>query len=117
MIFEGHFRRNFVHVRDVADCFVHCLENPERFVGRPFNFGFDACNISKADLALRIKEYVPKFFIHFASIGADPDKRDYLVSSERMRQAGFEARRGLDEGIRELVKGYRMFGRGRHKNG
>jgi nucleoside-diphosphate-sugar epimerase len=116
VIFEKDFRRNFVHIRDVADCFVHCMASPERMVGRCFNLGLDDCNLSKEALALRIKEHVPAFFIHFAAVGSDPDKRDYIVSNQRLRAAGFEARRSLDEGIRELLKGYRMVGRGRYKN-
>jgi nucleoside-diphosphate-sugar epimerase len=116
VIFEKDFRRNFVHIRDVADCFLHCMASPERMLGRPFNLGLDDCNLSKEALALRIKEHVPAFFIHFAAVGSDPDKRDYIVSNQRLREAGFEARRSLDEGIRELLKGYRMVGRGRYKN-
>jgi len=115
-IFEKDFKRNYVHVRDVADCFVHCLAHPDRMVGRPFNVGLDAANLSKEELALLVKEYVPRFYIHFAAIGSDPDKRNYIVSNQRLREAGFEARRSLDEGIRELIKGYAMFGRTSMKN-
>jgi nucleoside-diphosphate-sugar epimerase len=116
VIFEKAFRRNFVHIRDVADCFLHCLADPRAMVGRPFNLGLDSCNISKEELAIRIKEMVPGYFIHFAAVGTDPDRRDYLVSSRRLREAGFEAKRTLEEGVRELLKGYRLLGRGRHQN-
>ncbi|HVY68712.1 MAG TPA: NAD(P)-dependent oxidoreductase [Verrucomicrobiae bacterium] len=116
VIFEKDFKRNYVHVRDVADCFLHCLQNRDRMVGRPYNVGLDAANLSKAELALKVKEYVPKFFIHFAEIGSDPDKRNYIVSNQRLREAGFEAKRTLEDGIQELLKGYRMLGRGRFKN-
>lgn len=108
VIFEKDFRRNYVHVRDVADCFIHCIRNAERMVGRPFNVGLEEANLSKAELALKIKEYVPSFYVHFSEVGSDPDKRNYVVSSQRLRQVGFEARRSLDEGIRELLMGYRM---------
>jgi nucleoside-diphosphate-sugar epimerase len=84
--------------------------------GRTFNAGLDAANYSKAELALKIKEYAPRFFIHFAPVGSDPDKRDYIVSNQRLRDAGFEARRSLDVGIQELQKGYRMLGRAPFKN-
>jgi nucleoside-diphosphate-sugar epimerase len=116
VIFEKDFKRNFVHVRDVADCMLHVLANGERMAGRPYNLGLDSANISKADLALRVKKYVPGFYIHFASIGSDPDKRNYVVSNQRLREAGFEAKRSLDDGIRELLKGYRMEGRGMFRN-
>ncbi|NUN92999.1 MAG: NAD-dependent epimerase/dehydratase family protein [Verrucomicrobiae bacterium] len=111
VIFEKHFKRNYIHIRDVADCFLHCIHNVSRMVGRPYNCGLDAANLSKEELALKIKEHVPDFFIHFAEVGQDPDKRNYIVSNQRLRAAGFEARRGLDEGIRELLKGYRMLKR------
>ena len=112
-IFEKDFARNFVHVRDIADCVVHCLAHAGRMVGRPYNVGLDSANLSKAALALKIKEHLPDFCVHFAPIGRDPDQRNYVVSSARMRQQGFEARRGLDEGIQELIKGYRMMPQGR----
>jgi nucleoside-diphosphate-sugar epimerase len=84
--------------------------------GRTYNVGLDSANLSKAELALKIKRHVPNFYIHFAPIGQDPDKRNYVVSSERLRSAGFEARRSLDDGIRELLKGYAMEGRGLFRN-
>ena len=116
VIFEKDFKRNYIHIRDVADCFVHCIENFKRMAGRPYNVGLDTANLSKEELALKIKEYVPNFYVHFAQVGSDPDKRNYIVSNQRLRDAGFEARRSLDDGIRELLKGYRMIGRARFKN-
>jgi nucleoside-diphosphate-sugar epimerase len=116
IVFEKDFKRNYVHIRDVADCFVYCIEHAGRMAGRPYNVGLDAANLSKEELMLKIKEYVPGFYIHFAAIGTDPDKRNYIVSSRRLREAGFEARRSLDDGIRELLKGYRMFGRAPYMN-
>ena len=116
VIFEKEFKRNYVHIRDVADCFIHCIENADRMVGRPYNLGLDETNLSKAELALKIREYVPGFYVHFSEVGSDPDKRNYIVSNQRLFQAGFKARRTLDEGIQELLKGYRMMGRGQFKN-
>ena len=111
VIFEKDFKRNFVHVRDVADCMIHCIAHASRMAGRPYNVGLDSANLSKAELALKIKEQVPNFYVHFAPIGQDPDKRNYVVSSQRLREAGFEATRSLEDGIRELLKGYAMEGR------
>ena len=116
VIFEKEFKRNYVHIRDVADCFVYCIGHPEKMVGRPYNVGLDAANLSKEELALKVKQYVPNFYIHFGPVGSDPDKRNYIVSNQRLREAGFEARRSLEEGIRELLKGYRMMGRSPFKN-
>lgn len=116
VIFEKDFKRNYIHIRDVADCFVHCIENAKGMTGRPYNAGLDAANLSKEELALKIKKYVPNFYVHFAQVGADPDKRNYIVSNQRLREAGFAARRSLEDGIQELLKGYRMMGRARFKN-
>jgi nucleoside-diphosphate-sugar epimerase len=111
VIFEGAFKRNYVHVRDVADCIVYCIGHAPAMIGRPFNVGLDGANLSKAELATAIQRRMPHFFIHFAEVGSDPDKRNYIVSNQRLREAGFEASRSLDEGICELIKGYRMLGR------
>lgn len=116
VIFEKDFKRNYIHIRDVADCFVHCIENADRMVGLPYNAGLDEANLSKEALALKIKEHVPNFYIHFSEIGTDPDKRNYIVSNQRLREAGFEATRSIDQGILELLKGYRMMGRGAFGN-
>jgi nucleoside-diphosphate-sugar epimerase len=116
VIFEKDFKRNFVHVRDVADCMLHCLRHREQMAGRPYNVGLDAANLSKGELALKVKEYVPGFYIHCAPIGQDPDKRNYIVSNQRLREAGFAARRSLDDGIQELLKGYAMEGLAMYRN-
>jgi nucleoside-diphosphate-sugar epimerase len=116
VIFEKDFKRNYIHVKDVADCFVHCIEHHAEMAGRPYNLGLDEANLSKQELAFKIKEYVPGFYIHFAEVGSDPDKRNDIVSNERLRAAGFTAQRGLDAGIQELLVGYRMLGRGQFKN-
>jgi nucleoside-diphosphate-sugar epimerase len=116
VIFEKDFKRNYIHIRDVADCFIHCIEHADRMIGRPYNAGLDAANLSKEELALKIKEYVPNLYIHFSEIGSDPDKRNYIVSNQRLREAGFEASRSLDDGIVELLKGYQMMGRAPFRN-
>ncbi len=116
VIFEKDFKRNYVHIRDVADCFIHCIENSANMTGRPYNVGLDNANLSKEELAFKIREHLPDFYIHFSEIGSDPDKRNYIVSNRRLREAGFEACRTLDDGIVELLKGFRMFGRTPRKN-
>ena len=116
VIFEKDFKRNYIHIRDVAECMIYGIKNAEKMIGRPYNAGLDAANLSKEELALKVKEYVPNFYLHFAPIGKDPDKRNYIVSNQRLREAGFEAKRTLDQGIQELLKGYRMLGRTKFKN-
>jgi len=107
VIYQKDYKRNYVHVRDVADCFLYCIRHPQ-MQGKPYNLGLDSANLSKEELAFKIRTVFPDFYIHFAELGTDPDKRNYTISSERLRQAGFEATRSLDDGIRELKKAYEM---------
>jgi len=111
VVFEREFKRNFVHVRDVADCVLHCIEKSNKMVGRVYNVGLDTANVSKEELALMIKQRVPNFYVHFAEVGRDPDRRNYIVSNQRLRDAGFEAKRSLEVGIQELIKCYQLMGR------
>jgi nucleoside-diphosphate-sugar epimerase len=116
VVFEKDCKRNYVHIRDVADGILHALGNAPRMIGRPYNLGLDDANLSKAELALAIQRHIPTFFVHFAEVGHDPDRRNYIVSNERLREAGFAARRSLDDGIVELLKGYGMLGRSPLRN-
>ncbi len=84
--------------------------------GGAFNVGLDRANLSKEELALKIKEHVPGLYIHFGEVGSDPDRRDYVVSSEKIRRRGFVAGRSLDEGIQQLLKAYQMLPRGNYRN-
>jgi nucleoside-diphosphate-sugar epimerase len=116
VIFQEHFKRDYIHIRDAADCFVHCIRHGEEMAGRPYNAGLDAANLTKAELAFKIKEYIPHFYVHCSGVGSDPDKRNYIVSNQRLREAGFEAHRSLDAGIQELIKAYRVMGRSQFSN-
>jgi nucleoside-diphosphate-sugar epimerase len=116
VIFEKDFKRNYIHIRDVAGAFMHAIDNSAKMTGRAYNAGLDAANLSKAELATKIKQHVPRFHIQYSEVGSDPDKRNYIVSNQRLREAGFEAKRSLDEGIVELLKAYRMLGRSAMKN-
>lgn len=116
VLFEKNFKRNFIHIHDVADCFIYCIENHKKMIGKAYNLGLDSENLSKEELAGKIKQHLPKFYIDFADISSDPDKRNYIVSSQRLKIAGFEAKRSLDEGIKELIKGYQFIRRSEFKN-
>lgn len=116
VIFEKHFKRNYIHIRDVADAMIHGIENSDAMIGRAYNLGLDEANLSKEELAVKVKSHLPNFYIHFADIGEDPDKRNYLVSNDRLRRAGFVAQRDIDFGITELIKAYKLLGRSRFKN-
>jgi nucleoside-diphosphate-sugar epimerase len=111
VVFEKDFKRNYIHVRDVADCFVHVIEHHEAMIGRAYNAGLDAANLSKAELAEAVAAQVPGFYIHYAEVGSDPDRRNYIVSNARLKAAGFVAQRSIEQGIRELLVGYRMLAR------
>jgi len=116
VIYEKDFKRNYIHIDDVAECFCHCLQHFEAMRGQVYNAGLNEANLSKAELAFKIKEHVPSLTIHFAEVGSDPDKRNYIVSNEKLRRAGFAAKHSLDEGIRQLIKLYRMLPRSAFKN-
>jgi nucleoside-diphosphate-sugar epimerase len=97
VIYEKDFKRNYVHIDDVAECFCYCLEHFEEMKGEAYNFGLNAANLSKAELAAKIKEYVPSLYVHFAEVGSDPDKRNYIVSNDKIKAKGLEAQHSLDE--------------------
>ena len=101
VIFEKDFKRNYVHIRDVADCFLHCIEPSTQMVGRALQYrACDAANLSKAELALKIKEYVPKLLYPLLGDRQRPGQAELHRVQRRLRQAGFGAHRSLDEGIR-----------------
>lgn len=108
VIFEGHFKRNYIHVRDVARGFMHGLDNFEEMKGEPYNLGLSNANLSKLELCAKIKEHLPNFTYIEAAVGEDPDKRDYIVSNEKIEKTGYLPQWGLDQGIGELMKGYHM---------
>lgn len=106
VVFQGHAKRNFIHVRDVARAFLHALENFERMKDEPYNVGLSDANLSKLELCAEIRKHVPQFVYIEAPVGEDPDKRDYVVSNEKVGRMGFRPAYSLEFGIRELVKGY-----------
>jgi nucleoside-diphosphate-sugar epimerase len=105
VVFEGHFRRNYIHVRDVADLFIFALSHIDQMKGNIFNAGLSDANVSKLELCQLIQAQLPDFYFVEAPLKKDPDQRNYLVSNEKLAKAGFSAKRGLSEGIAELVKG------------
>jgi len=106
LIFEGHFKRNFIHVRDIARVFQHAIDNFDAMKGKPYNAGLEEANLSKLELCAKIQGHLPKFVYVEAEVGEDPDKRDYIVSNKRLLDTGFETEWDLDRGITELIKGY-----------
>lgn len=116
VVFEKDFKRNYVHIKDVADCFLHCIENFKVMEGQPYNCGLDEANYSKAELVNLIRRELPDLFVHFAEIGNDLDKRNYVVSNAKLRLAGFVATRTVQAGIAELIQAYRMLPGGPFSN-
>jgi len=108
VLFEAHFKRNFIHVRDVAHAFMHAMDKFDGMKGKPFNVGLSDANLSKAELCAKIQAHVPGFQYLEAQVGEDPDKRDYIVSNARIEATGYKPKHSLDDGIRELLKGFRM---------
>jgi nucleoside-diphosphate-sugar epimerase len=116
VIFEGHFKRNYIHIQDVARVFAYGLEHFERMKGRPYNVGLEEANLSKLELCAAIQRQLPKFTYLEAPVGEDPDKRDYIVSNQRLLATGFRTEWTLDRGIQELIKGYTILRNGRYGN-
>ena len=116
VIFEGHFKRNFVHIRDVVRVFMFAMAQFETMKGRPYNFGLEDANLSKLELCEKIRSHVPAFVYLEAPIGEDPDKRDYIVSNQRILSTGFKMEWGLDRGIKELMKGYTIMKNAQYSN-
>ncbi len=116
VLFEAGFNRNFIHVRDVAKAFVHGLKNFAAMKGQAYNVGLSDANLNKRQLCEAIKKQVPEFYIVESQIGEDPDKRDYLVSNEKIEAAGYQPDVSLDDGIKELVKGFQILKRNQYAN-
>lgn len=108
ILFEEHFRRNFIHVRDVSKAFMFGIDNFDKMKGEPFNVGLSSANLTKRQLCEKIKEQVLDFYIHSAPVGEDPDKRDYLVSNEKIETLGWKPDHTLEDGIKELLKGFQI---------
>lgn len=116
VIFEGHFKRNYVHIRDVARAFIHAVDNFDTMKNEPYNVGLSDANLSKLELCAKIKEHVPDFVYLESPVGEDPDKRDYIVSNEKIEKTGFKPIFSLEMGIKELIKGYRIITNSRYSN-
>ena len=103
VLFEAEFKRNYLHIEDAADGFRFAIKNPN-LMGNCFNLGYSEANLSKRELCEEIKKVIPDFVYLISEIGSDIDKRNYIVSNEKIEDAGFKATRDLSTGIKELVK-------------
>lgn len=116
VVFEGHFKRNYIHIRDVARAFIHAIDNFEEMKNEPYNVGLSDANLSKLELCSKIKEQIPDFIYLEAPIGEDPDKRDYVVSNEKIERTGFKPIHSIETGIKELIKGYTIISNSEYSN-
>src|SRR5262249_44929465 len=106
VVFEGHAKRNYIHIRDVSRAFLHAIDQFDRMKGQAYNVGLSDANLSKLQLCAQIRKQIPEFAFLESKIGEDPDKRDYIVSNAKIEATGFRPRFSLSDGIRELIKGY-----------
>lgn len=116
VLFESHFKRNYIHVQDVAKAFLHGIKNFQSMKDKPYNVGLEEANLSKWELCQKIKEQIPSFVFLDAPIGEDPDKRDYIVSNARLLSTGYKPDWSLERGITELIKVYKILTKSNHAN-
>lgn len=107
ILFEAEYRRNYIHVLDVANVFLFAIKNSDKFLGEIFNVGLSSANLTKRELANKVREQHPTFHITESEINQDPDKRDYLVSNKKIEETGFNTQVTIETGIRELLSGLR----------
>ena len=116
VLFESHFKRNYIHVRDVSRVFQHTLNNYDKMKGQVYNVGLTDANVSKWELCEHIQKQVPNFSFLEAPVGKDPDQRNYIVSNDKIEATGFKPTYSLDMGIADLIKGYTMIKNTRYGN-
>jgi len=116
MMYEGNFKRNYVHVRDVTQAFMLALENEEAMINQIFNVGLSSANISKIELCEEIKKFVPEFYFSEIPFRQDPDQRNYIVSNQKIEGIGFSPEFSIQDGIRELTQGIAAFQDARFSN-
>jgi len=106
VLFESHFKRNFIHIRDVIKAFLFAIDRFDQMKGKAYNVGLSTANISKKELCEIIKKFVPDFYIAESEINEDPDKRNYIVSNAKLESLGWMPSFSLEDGIEELLKAY-----------
>jgi len=116
VLFESHFKRNYIHVRDVSRVFRHALNNHDSMKGEIYNVGLSEANVSKKELCQTIQKQLPNFIFIDEQIGKDPDQRNYIVSNEKIESTGFKTEFSLERGIGELIKGFTMIKNSRYGN-
>lgn len=116
VLFEAHFKRNYLHVRDVARAFKHGIDHFATMKGQIYNVGLSDANVSKMELCQTIQKQLPDFIFPEAPLGKDPDQRNYVVSNKKIEATGFSTAHSLEAGIADLIKGYTMIKNTRYGN-
>ncbi len=116
VLFEPHFKRNYIHVRDVVRAFMHAMNNFETMKNQTYNVGLSEANLSKAELCAEIQKQLPKFVFVESAIGEDPDKRNYIISNEKIEKTGYKTSVSIQDAITELIKGYQVIKRNTYAN-
>ncbi|OGR56434.1 MAG: hypothetical protein A3I11_02085 [Elusimicrobia bacterium RIFCSPLOWO2_02_FULL_39_32] len=116
VIFEGHFKRNYIHIRDIAKAFLHGMTHFNQMKNKPYNLGLEDANLSKIELCKLIQKIIPSFVYIESPIGEDPDKRDYIVSNQRILSTGYQPENTIESGIKELIKCYTIIRKNQYAN-
>jgi len=116
VLFESHFKRNYIHIRDISSVFIHAINNYDSLKSQAYNVGLSNANLSKMELCKKIKNHLNDFHIFESEIAKDPDKRDYIVSNEKIEATGWTPKHSIDDGIDELIKFYSFFRLHPHQN-
>jgi nucleoside-diphosphate-sugar epimerase len=116
VLFEGHFKRNYIHIRDVAKAFIHSISNFSKMKNEIYNVGLSSANLSKLELCNLISKQIENFIIKEAEFTVDPDQRNYIVSNKKIELTGYLPEFSLDNGIKELIKGYQMISESNLRN-
>jgi nucleoside-diphosphate-sugar epimerase len=116
VLFESHFKRNYIHVRDVAKAFIFGIENFDKMKNQTYNVGLSSANLSKMELCLEIKKQIPDFFITESEINSDPDQRNYIVSNDKIEGMGYRPDNDIQMGITELIKGFSILTPNKYSN-
>lgn len=116
VLFEAHFKRNYIHIHDVGRAFIHCILNFDTMKNEPYNVGMSDANLSKWELCEEIQKQIPDFYFVEAKVGRDPDQRNYIVSNEKIEKTGYKPGFSLQDGITELRKGLEVLQRKEYTN-
>ena len=108
VLFQSKFKRNYIHVRDIAETFLFCIRNYNKLNGQVFNVGLSDANLNKMELAQKIKTYYPNLVIIENEFSTDIDNRNYIVSNDKLESYGWKPKYSIDDGIKELITAYQM---------